>query len=207
MYLDADSASEVWTAHSDYDGLIAAGGGDPVPLSSGSTYYWKVRADKPIKSPWSEMRSFALALMDVSGLYPAPGVTGVPARPVFTWDLAGQSTGYEFLLARDSQFSDVLVSMTGADAVTSTSWGCDRELDYSTTYFWKVRPVSSNSQGGWVTGVFTTQAAPTALTPSQSSSPPLPEPTPSAPFYLLVIIGLGVTLVIVLLVLIVRTGR
>jgi len=208
MYLDADSVSEVWTAHSDYDGLIAMGGDDPVPLSSGSAYYWKARADKPIKSPWSEMRSFALALIEVSGLYPTPGATGVPVRPVFTWDSAGQSTGYEFVLARDSQFSDVLVSMTEADALTSTSWVCDRDLDYSTTYLWKVRASSVTSYSEWVTGAFTTEAAPIALPPSQSSPlPSLPEPIPAIPFYLPIIIGLGVTLVIVLLVLVVRTGR
>ena len=207
MYLDEDSTSEVWTAHSDYDGLIATGGDSPAPLSSGSAYYWKARVDEPIKSPWSEMRSFTLALIKARGFYPAPGATGVSVRPAFTWDSAGQNTGYEFLLARDSQFSDVLVSMIGADALTSTSWGCDRDLDYSTTYFWKVRAISATSYSEYVTGVFTTQAA--SSPPASHSSPPpsLPEPTPSVPFYLLVIIGLGITLVIILLVLILRTGR
>ena len=208
VYLDADSASEVWMAHSDYDDVIATGGNDPVPLSSGTAYYWKVRSTEPIKSPWSEMRSFVLALMEVEGLYPAPGATGVSVWPVFTWNSVAGATGYEFVLARDSEFTDVVVALTGADALQTTAWGCDRELDYFTTYFWKVRAISATSYSEWGTNVFTTRTALIALPPSHSSSPPsLAEPMPSVSFYLLVIIGLGVTLVIVLLVLIVRTGR
>jgi len=208
VYLDADSASEVWMAHSDYDDVIATGGNDPVPLSSGTAYYWKVRSTEPIKSPWSEMRSFVLALMEVEGLYPAPGATGVSVWPVFTWNSVAGATGYEFVLARDSEFTDVVVALTGADALQTTAWGCDRELDYFTTYFWKVRAISATSYSEWGTNVFTTRTALIALPPSHSSSPPsLAEPMPSIPFYLLVIIGLGAILVIVLLVLIVRTGR
>jgi len=208
MYLDADSAREVWMVHSDHEVVIATGGDNSVPLSSGTAYYWKVRSTEPIKSPWSEMRSFALMLIEVEGLYPAPGATEVSVRPAFTWDSVAGVSGYEFLLARDGEFADVVVAMTGADALQTTAWECDRDLDYATTYFWKVRAISATSYGEWGTGVFTTEAAPTALPPSQSSSPPsLPEPMPSVPFYLLVIIGLGVTLVIVLLVLIIRTAR
>ena len=211
VYLDQDSAIQVWSAHSSYNGIIATSGDAPAPLSSGTAYYWKVRSDEPIKSPWSEIKSFALALVEISGLYPTPGATGVSVRPVFTWDSAGQNTSYEFVLARDSQFSDVLVSMTGMNALTSTSWSCDRELDYSTIYFWQVRPVSSSSQGGWVTGVFTTEAAP--QTPEPAAQAPVaaqapPSPTSSIPPYLLwVMVGIGTALVVSLLVLIVRTGR
>jgi len=211
VYLDQNSAIQVWSGHSSYNGIIATSGDAPVPLSSGTAYYWKVRADQPIKSPWSEMRSYALALVEISGLYPTPGATGVSVQPVFTWDSAGQNTGYEFVLARDSQFSDALVSMTEIDALISTSWSCDRELDYSTIYFWKVRPVNSSSQGEWVTGVFTTEAAPqtpepAAQTPVTGQAPP--SPISSIPSYLLwVMVSIGIALVVSLLVLVVRTGR
>jgi len=209
VYLRQDPAIQVWSGHSSYNGIIATSGDDPASLSSGTTYYWKVRSDEPIKSSWSEMSSFALALVEISGLYPTPGATGVPVRPVCTWDSAGQNTSYEFVLARDNQFTNVLVSMTGMNALTSTSWSCDRELDYSTIYFWKVRPVSSSSQGGWVTGVFTTEAAPqtpdpAAQTPVTAQAPP--SPASSIPPYLLwIMVGIGIALVVSLLVLIVRT--
>ena len=208
MYLDADSASEVWTVHNDHEVVIATGCDDPVPLSSGTAYYWQARADAPIKRPWSEIRSFALAFMEVEGLYPVPGATGVSVRPAFTWDSVARATGYEFVLARDSEFTDVVVAIDGADALQTTAWGWDRDLEYATTYFWKVRAISATSCSEWGIGVFTTETALIALPqPQSSSTPSLPEPMPSVPFYLLVIIGLGVTLFIVLLVLIIRTGR
>jgi len=209
MYLDADSAIEVWTAHSYYDGVIVTGVNDMVSLSSGSAYYWKVRTTKPIKSPWSEMRSFAAALGAAPIMVsPSPGATDVPISPVFSWKAVNRASDYEFLLARDSEFTDVVVALTGADALQTNAWGWDKKLEYATTYFWKVRAISATSYSEWGTGVFTTEAAPTALPPSHSPSPPSsPESMPSVPFYLLVIIGLGVTLVIVLLVLVIRTGR
>lgn len=211
VYLDQDSAIQVWSEHSSDNDITATSGDAPVSLSSGTAYYWKVRSDQPIKSPWSEMSSFALALVEISGLYPTPGATGVSVRPVFTWDSAGQDTSFEFVLARDSQFSDALVSMTGTDAMISTSWSCDKELDYSTIYFWRVKPVSSNSQGEWVTGAFTTEAAPQTpgpgvQTPVTAQAPP--SPTSSIPSYLLyLMVGIGIALVVSLIVLIVRTGR
>jgi len=210
VYLDKDCTVQVWSGHSGDNDITATGGNTPLSLSSGTAYYWKVRSDQPIKSPWSEVSSFALALVEVSGLYPTPSATSISVRPVFTWDSAGQDAGFEFVLARDSQFSDALVSMTGTDALISTSWTCDRELEYSTTYFWRVRPVSSSSQGEWATGAFTTEPAP--QTPDPAVQIPVTlhvagSPTSSIPSYLLyVMVGIGIALAVSLIVLIVRTG-
>jgi len=128
----------------------------------------------------------------------------VPITPTFTWSLASGATGYEFMLARDSEFAEVVVAMTGADALPTTDWACDRDLDYSTTYFWKVRPISLTSYGEWVTNVFTTEASHSLPSPSESS--PSPEPTPPIASHLLwIVIGIGVALITALLVLTVRT--
>ena len=108
-------------------------------------------------SPWSELRSFTPALADAAqqpataapvGLSPSPGATGVSLSPAFTWDSVAKATSYEFILARDSEFTDIVTAMTGADALPTTSWGYDGDLDYSTTYFWKVRAISATSYGG-----------------------------------------------------------
>jgi hypothetical protein len=211
VYLDGDSTIRVWSRHSSNNDIIATSGDTPLPLSSCTAYYWKVRAEQPVKSPWSEMSSFGVAPVKISGLCPAPGATGVSLRPVFTWDSAGQDISFEFVLARDSQFSDVLVSITGTDALISTSWSWDRELDYSTIYFWKVRPVSPSSQGEWITGVFTTEAAPETPEPGVQTlvTPQVaPSPISSIPSYLLcLMVGIGIAIVVSLLVLIARTGR
>jgi photosystem II stability/assembly factor-like uncharacterized protein len=217
IYQDSDATQSVWSETTTANAASATRGNDPAQLLSGTTYYWRVRSVEPVKSLWSEMRSFNPALGAAqwsplaapAGISPLPSATNVPIRPAFAWQPADGATGYEFVLARDSGFNDVVVAMTGADALLSTAWGCDRDLDYSDTYFWKVRAISATSYSEWGTSVFTTEAAPSAPLPPQSSpSPPVPEPTPTIPAYLLgVLIGIGVIVVVALLVFIVRTGR
>jgi photosystem II stability/assembly factor-like uncharacterized protein len=217
IYLDSDATRRVWSGTTNYTAITATDGNNPAQLISGTNYYWQVRSIEPIKSPWSETQSFAAPLgvaqwsplAASAGVSPSPGATNVSIRPAFTWKSADGATGYEFVLARDSEFTDVVVALTGADALLATAWGCDRDLDYSATYFWKVRAISAISYSAWGTNVFTTEAAPSAPLPPPSSPPPLaPEPTPTIPSYLLgVLIGIGVIVVVALLVFIVRTGR
>ena len=210
IYLDPEGTLSVWSGSSNCTDIMAVGSTSPAKLVSGTTYYWRVRSTEPIKSPWSEIWSFTPALGAIPAVTsPSAGATNVPIRPVFTWNSGAKATSYEFMLATDSEFTDVVIAMTGADALPTAAWGCDRTLDYSTPYFWKVRPISATSHGEWMTNVFTTEAAPTALLSFQSSpSSPLPGSDSVTPSYLLwVVIGIGVTLVVALLVLVVRTGR
>ena len=215
IYLDSDASQIVWSGSSDDVDVMAAGGAGSAKLISGTTYYWRVRSIEPIKSPWSDMWLFAPALGGTqqsslaapTGISPLPGAANVPIRPAFTWNSVAKATSYEFILAKYSEFTDVIVAMTGADALPTTAWRCDRELDYSITYFWKVRAISADSHGEWVTNVFTTEAA-TSTSPALQSPPPsspTPEPTPLIPSHLLwVMVSIGIAVVIALFVLIIR---
>jgi len=90
----------------------------------------------------------------------------------------------------------------------TVAWGCDRELGYSTSYFWKVRAINANSYGDWVTNVFTTEAGNSTLPALQSppTSSPSPGQTPLLPSQLLwAMVSIVVVLVTALLVLIIRT--
>ena len=201
-------------------------------LDIGTTYYWRVRVGEaggstcvpgttitfgaPALSRFSTIWSFTTALGGAqwspfgspTGVAPSPGATNVPIRPTFAWSPADGATGYEFVLSRDSEFSDVVIALNGADALSTTVWGCSQDLDYDTTYFWRVRAISVTGQSGWGVGVFTTGAAPKAPPqPSQPSSPPAPTSQPGIPIYFWVALGIGVALVIVVLVLIVATLR
>jgi hypothetical protein len=216
IYQDLDATQSVWSRTSISTTIIAVGGTGTAKLSHGITYYWRVRATQPIKSPWSEMWSFNPALGAAqwspvaapTAVSPAPGATNVPIRPTFAWQPADFATGYEFVLATNSEFNDVVVALTGADALSITTWGCDRDLNYSTTYFWKVRAISAISYSEWGAGVFTTEAAPSAPLPSPSSTTLPSESMPTiSPYLVWAAIGLGVILFVVLLVFIVRTGR
>jgi hypothetical protein len=203
IYLDPECTQSVWSGSSNSTHVMAVGGTSLTKLVSGTTYYWRVRSTKPIKSPWSATWSLAPALGSPlaasTGVSPSPGAINVPTTPTFTWSSASGATGYEFMLARDSEFAEVVISMTGADALSTTAWDCGRDLDYSTTYFWKVRPISTTSYGEWVTNVFTTEATPSLPSPSESSLSPFPS------YLLWIVIGIGVALITALLVLTVRT--
>jgi hypothetical protein len=216
IYLDRDAEQPWWSGTSTTTGILAAGGGGGAQLTSGTTYYWRVRSIEPILSRWSDTRSFTPALggaqwspLAVSTLAtPLPGATSVPIRPGFTWSSASGAASYEFVLARDLGFTDIIVAMTGADALPTTAWASDRDLDYSTSYFWKVRAVNAASHSEWGTSVFTTEAAPAAPPPAQPSPPPSPPPAPAplVPRHLLwLMVGIGATLVIGLVILIVGT--
>lgn len=214
IYRDAGATQEIWSATTDGLAIDAVRNDDPVTLYSGTTYYWRVRAIEPIKSPWSEVRSFAspLGIEEWSPLVspdrvsPLPGANDVSVRPAFSWESADGAIGYEFILAKDSGFTEVVVAFTGADALTSSAWNCDIELDYSTSYFWKVRAISNDSHSEWGINSFTTEAAPAEMLPPESSSPLVVEPAPTVPAYIIgIAIGVAAILVIVLLVFIVRT--
>jgi len=211
IYRDPDCIEDMWTGSGTYacDDIQAVGGSSSADLISDNTYYWRVRSIEPMRSPWSDAWSFATALGAApAAVYPAPGATGLPIRPAFTWDSVAKASSYEFILAADHKFTDLLVALTGDDALTTTAWKCDVGLDYSTTYFWKVRGITDISQGDWITSTFSTGAAPS---PPQSQpatlSPSFPETTASVPLYVFVIIGLGIAMVVVLLIYVARTRR
>ena len=143
-------------------------------LTANKTYYYRVRvagngtvgtADEgaPVRSNWSAAASFTTKVgapaAVATDLVPASGAQNVVLTPTFAW---GKITGatYQLELATASDF-------TGATSVTTDvpyhTWAS--ELEYSTAYYWRVRAVTTNSTGAWVTSVFTTKAAPTAAAP------------------------------------------
>jgi hypothetical protein len=197
-------------------------------LPSGTTFYWKVRVapGEPLASKWSDVCSFSTQMgaaqwNPFSGPvseYPYPGSSNVPIRPTFAWNAAEWATGYEFVLADNEGFVGPLAEETVASPVYVLGF----DLQYSTTYYWKVRAVSATSASNWATGIFTTAAAPTAQVwtdPATGLTYPTREAleaaiaartapvTPATPFYIWVIVAIGAVLVIAVIVLIVTTRR
>ncbi len=173
------------------------------PLQPGTTYHWRVRASKPVLSPWSARLSFTTILgrtvSTLELLSPQAGACEVPQKPVFQWDAIGGAEGYELLVSTDILFTDLVVMKDGADALPVTAWQSDVALDYDTTYYWKVRGCSRDSHSAWsAVSAFTTGPAPPpptpepvqpssnpgqlesspAIEPEQPESPPTVEPGP-----------------------------
>ena len=191
-------------------------------LSGGATYYWKVRvlAGNPIKSRWSTVWSFTTGMVEAQwnpftgpvSAAPAPGATGVPLRPTFAWNASDFATAYELELSKapgttaGGFFVDALIGLTGTNALVNTSWQCDRDLDYSTTYYWHVRSINATSQSQWATGVFTTMEKPVPPAPPVQVNIPA-TPAPITPAWIWAIVIIGAILVIAVIVLIVTTRR
>jgi len=168
--------------------------------SCGTRFYWRVRSadaetGEIIHSPWSEVRSFTVAVGPMAAVTltnPGNGAIGVAVSNIpFTWDAVADSTGYEFSLTNAATGTDV-VSATSVSGTTYTYTGT---LDYSTSYYWTVKAMKDTTVFGDATATFTTGAE--AVVP----------PAPATASWLWVIIALAAVVWLVILVLIFRTRR
>jgi len=146
-------------------------------------YYWRVRAIKPVLSPWSARWSFTTVLASPELLSPEAGVDEVPLEPVFQWSTVAGADSYEPLVSADASFANPLIAKIG---ITATAWQSDINLDPDATYYWKVRANGSNSYSAWsAVSAFTTESLPTpepslpAESSPQAESPPTLEPPAS----------------------------
>ena len=178
-------------------------------LEPATTYYWRVRATKPVLSPWSSKWSFTTSLgseIVAPTLYtPEAGASSVPLKPIFQWSAIAGANSYELLVSTDASLDNLLITKDGADALTNTAWQCDLSLQYDTTYYWKVRACSSDSYSAWsAVSAFSTLVPVSiesvqSLTPPSSSPPTPPSTQQTTPDWALYIMGLmGVVIVLLL---------
>ncbi|MFH1169396.1 MAG: hypothetical protein V1691_01750 [Chloroflexota bacterium] len=197
-----------------------------VEFGPGATYYWRVRTNGPIYSPYSEMRSFTIqpgtALVPTI-LSPSNGNDTVSKMPSFSWSPVSGSTSYEFKLADNVYLNNAIVDTT----VLSPAFALTSELEYGKVYYWAVRALAP-VQGDWsAVSNFTVMMAPTTAAPpivitsvpapiiSIPAAPPAtsivipaaPPATPIVPAFIWAIIIIGAVLVIAVIILIVRTRR
>jgi len=192
-------------------------------LEPATAYYWRVRVTEPVLSPWSAKWLFTTSLGTEAiapKLYsPEAGATGVGVKPVFQWSPIAGVDSYELLVATDPSFASPLIIKSGAYALSAAAWQCEIDLDYDTTYYWKVRAVGSETYSAWsAVGAFTTESppsspivvlSPSSPPPASSQPPPAPPQPPLAPSqptipeWVIYIVG-GLLLVIVLLLITLR---
>ena len=143
-------------------------------LNPAATYYWRVRANSPYLSRWSDTWSFYTVL---GGTNVVP-VLSVPAagaktnlKPIFQWSTINSASKYDLLVATDTAFTDIVIDKTGDNAADSNAWESDILLKNDTTYYWKVKARSQNSFGGWsAVGAFITEPAPVTTTTTQTTA-------------------------------------
>jgi len=181
---------------------------DTVPLIEelGGTAFAVVTAPPPPPS----------GQLPVELVAPAAGITGVQLSPTFAWSDVGTEF-YEFQLSDNPYFADPLVS--DSPKLRAPYFDYPADLEYSKTYFWRVRSSISGATsvcvdtecGPWAMGLFTTMDEPVPppeiIFPEPQPPviiPPVQEITPT---WIYVIIGIGALLVIAVIVLIVTTRR
>jgi hypothetical protein len=157
-------------------------------LKPNTTYYWHIRATRPVLSQWSVIRSFTTILAGGKNalelLSPEIGAINVSLRPVFQWRPVNGAEHYELLVSVDADFTELLIEKTDAAALPATTWQCDVDLKYETTYYWKVRGISEKSHSHWsAVGTFTTESLPPEPEPEEDTNPEPTEPeTPALSF-------------------------
>lgn len=105
-------------------------------------------------------------------VYPLMGATGVSCTPTLQWNKVTGATSYDVQVSLSSSFSTTVVNVT----VTTFTYTISTSLSGSTTYYWRVRAKSLESQSVWTTAYFTTGAcggalpAPTLVSPANNTA-------------------------------------
>jgi len=239
IYTDAAGTAQVLTATTGLTAsatpIIMCGPNQTVPaqtvaFAAGQTYYWKVRTNAPVLSPWSEMRSFSIAPLAAQVpaiLSPAIGAQDTSTRPSFSWAPVASATNYQFQLALNPYMNAPIVDTN----IASTAYRLLTELERGNTYYWRVMSTTPVA-GQWsaVSNFFVAELpapaappivieqmpapiinippAPASIQPADIIIPsPVVLPAPIAPVYIWAIIIIGAILVIAVVILIVRTRR
>jgi hypothetical protein len=185
---------------------------------AGASYWWRVRVIQSstgqiATSPWSKEISFSIKpgfivktpVQGVELLSPKNSCTGCAIQPTaFSWTPYKEATKYEFVLAKDPTFMQVVKkAMT-----TSTAYEYKDALEYNRAYYWRVRGSEINGKSNvseW-SGTFTFQTV----------APPPPEPPKLTkqqqfqkdnPNYLWLVIAIVFAVIILVLVLIRQSRR
>lgn len=152
----------------------SAGTGDETPLSLQVMKFNEPGPDTPTATPVSGAVSVSKTVVpnQIILVSPENEAVGVSTGVTFLWQDDVNSTAYEFELAADSSFSTPLIQKPGLAETTFTP---AVELDFETSYFWRVRGAKADTTGPWSEiRSFTTVAqgelaAPVLLTPENGA--------------------------------------
>ncbi len=108
------------------------------------TYYWRVKAADAAgnESGWSAVRSFTVTILKT----PANQALTQDTTPTFTWAAVTGALQYEFVLAADEGFTNVVATRTQ----TGTSYTVP--VQAVGHYYWRVRALTSGLWTDWMPG-------------------------------------------------------
>lgn len=185
---------------------------------AGASYWWRVRVIESTTgqiatSPWSNETSFSIKpgfitktpVQGIELLSPKNSCTGCAIQPTaFSWTPYKEADKYEFVLARDPSFMQVVKKAT----TTSTAYEYKDALDYSSSYYWRVRGTEINGKSNvsdWSASfTFQTVAPPPPKPPELTKQQQFQKDNPN---YLWLVIAIVFAVIILILVLIRQSRR
>jgi hypothetical protein len=116
-------------------------------LLPGITHFWRVRGiSSGGEGDWSETWSFRTRAFPVILLSPPNNATNVAARPTFTWQAFPEAASYQIQVDRNNTFDTPDYAMQNISALDARF---NFPFDNDSTYYWRVRAVTSNSFSSW----------------------------------------------------------
>ena len=118
-------------------------------LSTGTTYYWRVRGTNTQgNSPWSSVWSFTTISLPPSApvlIEPLDLSLGQPLSPILTWSRVFGADSYDVQLSSDPVFSSLILNDSLLVDTTQQASG----LNNGAIYFWRVRSRNVAGLSGW----------------------------------------------------------
>ncbi len=147
-------------------------------LNFGTNYFWRFRGfSGSITSDWvsntfttrTQSAASTQFIPSYVGSATAPsGAADVPVNTGFQWAVITGASSYEIQLANNADFSNPVDAK-----VNDTIWAPSQNLNYGTTYFWRVKGFAGTVTSDWLSYTFTTmtQPATTVATPTANPTP------------------------------------
>ncbi|MBL7999822.1 MAG: hypothetical protein JNL32_14445 [Candidatus Kapabacteria bacterium] len=121
-------------------------------LTAGNRYYWRVRGYHTGGiSEWSDVSDFDVSSATLGvppQLSPANGAYVQTPSQTFSWGTVSTATGYEYQIATDAGFSQIIATNVGS-STASLSISSVTLSNVCSTYYWRVRAVRGTEQSGW----------------------------------------------------------
>jgi len=143
-------------------------------LDLNTTFYWRVRANQPVFSPWSSIWSFETNAIEVPKPVEPRFDSTCSITPVFRWSISENAEQYQLQLSQVDDFSDLIF-----DKLCSLNfWECNTHLQNNERYYWRVRAIKGNNMSEWSEVYLFTAQERSSSSSSSGSSSRLPTPVP-----------------------------
>lgn len=119
-------------------------------LSSETLYFWRIKAldSQGEESNWSQKWRFTTTIPAPDAVVltsPEDGSINFRPGSQLRWETADRSSSYTIQISEDPDFSAPFIDR----AVNGTAFSASQALNFSTTYFWRVKAENSGGESDW----------------------------------------------------------